>query len=396
MASDPTEKPAALGTTPDERSRRWRLVLGDEGDTDAVLGKLGGDDRVMDEALGALYRGGDRKGSLGASSPYLARWLGDIRTYFPRPAVQMMQKDAIQKLRLHELLLEPEFLDAVEPDIHLVANLVSMARLIPAETKETARRVVRDVVTEVERRLRDKTVSAVRGAIDRTTRSRRPRASEIDWDRTIRKNLRNWLPEHRVVVPETLVGHGRKRTGLYDIVLCVDQSGSMANSVVYAGIFGAVLASIRAARTRMVVFDTEVADLTDDLDDPVDLLFGCQLGGGTDIARALGYCTALVERPAKTTLVLITDLYEGGDRKKMLKRAAGLVASGVNVICLLALCDEGAPAYDATNAAAFASLGIPTFACTPDLFPDLIATALGRRDIPAWAARNDVQLQRGE
>jgi len=380
----------------DERERRWRLVLGSEGGADKVLGSLHGEDRAMDRALDALYGSSDRKGDLSGSSPYLARWLGDIRQYFPRSAVQMMQRDAVERLDLHKLLLEPELLEAVEPDVHLVANLLSMSRMIPDETKDTARRVVRAVVREVQARLRDATVSAVQGAIDRSSRTRRPRSSEIDWDRTIRRNLRNYLPEHGVIVPEVLVGHGRKRSSLQDIILCVDQSGSMASSVVYAGIFGAVLASIRATRTRMVVFDTEVVDLTEDLDDPVDLLFGCQLGGGTDIHKAVSYCESLVARPTKTVMVLITDLYEGGDRKRMLRRVASLVRSGVQVVCLLALNDEGAPSYDGRNAAALATLGVPTFACTPDLFPELIATAIGRRDIGAWASRHDLQCKRAE
>jgi hypothetical protein len=144
----------------------------------------------------------------------------------------------------------------------------------------------------------------------------------------------------------------------------------MANSVVYSGIFGAVLASIRALSTRMIVFDTAVVDLTEDLHDPVDLLFGARLGGGTDINRALAYCQGLIARPAQTILVLITDLYEGGNADEMIKRAATLVASGVQVVCLLALNDSGAPIYDERHAVAFATLGIPTFACTPDLFPD--------------------------
>ncbi len=382
----------------DERLRRWRLVLGK---TDASAGgglsKLQGDDVRIDTALSALYGGGqDRRGGLGASSPYLARWLGDIREYFPKSAVQMMQKDAIERLNLHKLLLEPEMLEVVEPDIHLVANLMSMSRMIPSETKDTARRVVGQVVRDVERRLREKTVAAVRGAVDKASRTNRPRSSEIDWDRTIRKNLRNYLPEHDVIIPERLVGHGRKRAGLQDIVLCVDQSGSMASSVVYAGIFGAVMASIRATNTKMVVFDTEVVDLTEDLDDPVDLLFGCQLGGGTDIHKALSYCQGIVERPEKTVMVLITDLYEGGDRLGMLRRIASLVSSGVQLVCLLALNDEGAPFYDANNAAALAALGVPTFACTPDVFPDLIAEAIQRRDINSWAARNDIVVARAK
>jgi Mg-chelatase subunit ChlD len=236
----------------------------------------------------------------------------------------------------------------------------------------------------------------VRGSLQKATRSRRPRASEIDWDRTIRANLKTYILERGVLVAERLVGYGRKRSSLRDVVLCVDQSGSIAISVVYSSIFGAVLASLRAVTTRMVVFDTSVADLTDELDDPVDLLFGTQLGGGTDINLALTYCQQIITLPFQTILVLVTDLCEGGNAKEMLKRAAALVQSGVQVVCLLALSDQGAPAYDARHAAAFASLGIPTFACSPDLFPELMAAAIQRRDLGAWAARNDIVTARRE
>jgi hypothetical protein len=168
----------------------------------------------------------------------------------------------------------------------------------------------------------------------------------------------------------------------------------MAASVVYSGVFGAVLATLRSVSTRMIVFDTAVADLTEDLQDPVDLLFGTQLGGGTDINRALTYCQQIITRPTQTILVLITDLYEGGNARAMLRRAAELTASGVQVVCLLALSDTGAPGYDANNAAALASFGVPCFACTPDLFPDLMAAAIRRQDLAQWAAKNDITLAR--
>jgi Mg-chelatase subunit ChlD len=376
-----------MSATNDERLRRWRLALG--APADASLGKLTAEDLAMDHVLEALYDS-DRKGGLGSSAPNVARWLGDIREYFPSSVVRVMQTDALARLNLTQMLLEPEMLEAVDADIHLVATLVSLSRVIPAKTKETARRVVRKVVDELERKLRDPMTQAVRGSLNKATRSRRPRASEIDWDRTIRANLRTYQPARRILIPERLVGYGRKRSSLRDIVLCVDQSGSMATSVVYASIFGAVLASLRAVTTRMVVFDTKIADLTDELDDPVDLLFGTQLGGGTDINLALSYCQQVITRPAQTILVLITDLFEGGNAPEMLKRAAALVQSGVNVVCLLALNDQGAPGYDQNHAALFASLGIPTFACTPDLFPDLMASAIQRRDLTGWAARNDI------
>lgn len=387
------------GTTQqEERLRRWRLVLGGEAGESLGVPGLAGGDLGMDRVLEALYGGDQGPGSLGASSPRVARWLGDIRTYFPSSTVRVMQQDALERLNLRQMLLEPEMLELMEPDVQLVANLLTLSRVIPERTKETARQVVRTVVEQVERKLAHRMVESVRGSLNRATRSYRPRPNEINWDRTIRANLQNYLPDRGTIIAERLIGHGhrRRQSSLRDIVLCVDQSGSMATSVVYSGIFGAVLASIRAVSTRMVVFDTAVADLTEDLHDPVDLLFGAQLGGGTDINRALVYCQGLITRPADTVLVLITDLYEGGDAKGMLKRAAELVGSGVQVICLLALSDQGAPSYDHANAAALAGIGVPTFACTPDLFPDLMAAAIQKQDLTLWAARNDVVTARGE
>jgi Mg-chelatase subunit ChlD len=373
----------------DERLRRWRLALGG-GDADGTEVSLGGRDAAVDAALSALYDG-ERRAGLGASSPRVARWLGDIRTYFPTSVVQVLQRDAMDRLGLRQLLLEPELLDAVQPDVHLVATLVGLNQVIPERSRETARRVVREVVAELERRLAPSARQAVAGALHRAVRTRRPRHGDIDWDRTIRANLRHYQPELATVVPERLVGFGRKLPQVQrEIVLCLDQSGSMAASVVYASVFGAVLASVRAVRTRLVAFDTAVVDLTDAVDDPVDLLFGVQLGGGTDIGAALAYCQEQITRPRDTVLVLISDLIDDGARAQALARAAQLVAQGVTVVALLALSDEGAPVYDHENAAALAALGVPAFACTPDRFGDLMAAAIDRRDLAQWAATNDI------
>ncbi len=379
------------------RERRWRMVLGAAGESESGVRGLGNaDDAAMDRALGALYdseaRGGNagkKAGGLGGSAPQVSRWLGDIRRYFPSTVVEVMQRDAVERLNLTELLLEPELLEAVEPDVHLVGTLLSLNRVMPETTKATARTVVEQVVREIERRIAAQTVAAVGGALNRAARVTRPKLRDIDWDRTIRKNLANYLPEHRTVVPERLVGYGRKAQAVKrDVVLAIDQSGSMASSVVFASVFGAVLASMRSLKTSLVVFDTAVVDLTDKLSDPVEVLFGTQLGGGTDINRALAYSQSLITRPANTLFVLISDLYEGGVRAEMLKRMRSMKESGVQVIVLLALSDEGAPAYDHDNAAALAALGIPAFACTPDRFPELLAVALDRGDIPAWAHAN--------
>ena len=366
-----------------ERQRRWRLILG-SGAADGIQCTLTGTDAEMDRALRALYDS-ERKGGLGASSPNVARWLGDIRTYFPSSVVRVMQKDALERLDLRQLLLEPEMLEAAEPDVNLVATLLSLRSVLPNRTKETARQVVRKVVEEVQRRLAEPLRQAVTGSLHRSVRNRRPRHQEIDWNRTIRANLRHYQQAQKTIIPETRIGFGRRRSALRDLILCVDQSGSMAASVVYAGIFGAVLASLPAVTTRMVVFDTSVVDLTEDLDDPVDLLFGTQLGGGTDINQALAYCQKLVRRPEETILVLLSDLFEGGNADEMLRRAGSLAASGVQIIALLALSDQGTPAYDHRIAAALATLGIPAFACTPDRFPDLMSAAIKRQDLAQWA-----------
>lgn len=376
-----------------ERWRRWRLVLGGEAPSGGGLFALNAEDASIDSALHWLYGSQDareRKGGMETSSPRVARWLGDIRDYFPAPVVRVMQQDAIERMNLKQLLLEPEMLSAVEPDVHLVATLVSLRTLLPAKSRETARLVVRRVTDELERRLANRVRQAVLGSLNRAARNRRPKTNEIDWHRTIRANLRHYQPKHKTVIPERRVGFGRKRSSLRDVILCVDQSGSMASSVVYAGVFGAVLASLPAVRTRIVAFDTAVIDLTEQLSDPVDLLFGTQLGGGTDINRALAYCQALVSNPTDTILILISDLYEGGNRDEMLKRAASLAGAGVQMIALLALSDDGAPAFDHNIAGTMASLGIPAFACTPDQFPDLMAAAIERRDLFAWAAHNRI------
>jgi hypothetical protein len=349
---------------------------------------LEGDDARIDAALGALYdreatdrgrrAGGSRAGGLGRSAPGVVRWLGDIRRYFPTPVVQVLQRDAVERLDLRRLMLEPELLRAVEPDIGLVTMLVELNKVLPDETRATARQVIAQVLAEIERRLDDQTRRAVRGALARATRTNRPRPGDIDWPHTIEANLRHWLPEQRTIVPERLIGHGRRQQSLArDIVIAVAQSGSMADSVVYASLFAGVLARLPTLRTTFLAFDTSITDLTPFLHDPVEVLFGVQLGGGTDIASALTYCTQVIERPRRSVLFLVSDLFEGGNGDLMRRRVAELVASGVTVVVLLALSDEGTPAHDHAHAAALAALGATVLSTTPAEFPELLASTLG-------------------
>lgn len=376
----------------EEHIRKWRLILGGA-ENDGTGFSLQGVDSQIDKTLEALYDS-NKQGGLGPSSPNVSRWLGDIRTFFPNTVVQVMQQDALKRLNLTQMLFEKEMLENVEADVHLVATLMTLSRVIPDKTKDTARQVVRKVVDELMRKLSQPMQQAVVGSLNRSIRNRRPRHNEINWHQTILKNLKHYQPDYKTIIPETRIGYGRRRTSLKDVVLCLDQSGSMGTSVVYSGIFGSVMASIPAIKTKMVVFDTSVADLTEELTDPVELLFGVQLGGGTDINLALTYCRQIIPRPLDTVLVLITDLYEGGNPIEMRKRTAELVSSGVQLIVLLALNDDGAPSYDHENAAYLSSMGVPVFACTPDKFPDLMAAALSKQDIGTWAAKEDLVLKK--
>jgi Mg-chelatase subunit ChlD len=377
----------------DDKLIKWRLILGKDaqnspekasaegGDGADAIVQLTPEQIGMDKTLEALYaQHAERTGGLVGSSPNVNRWLGDIRTYFPSPMVQIMQRDALDRLHLNQMLTQAELLESLVPDVHLVATLLALNEAIPDETRHTARLVVQKVVEDIEKRLSQSLREAVRGALSRAVRNRRPRYTEIDWQKTIRANLKNYQPTLQTIIPDQFIGRGRRGQSLRHIILLVDQSGSMATSVVYASIFGAVLASLRSLQTHFIVFDTDIADLTAHLHEPIDLLFGTQLGGGTDIGKALSYAEGLITSPNDTILILISDLFEGGNNALFLARAAALKESGVQVISLLALSDDGKPAYDKTNAKHLAEKDIPCFACTPDKFADLIAAAIERRE----------------
>ena len=370
---------------PISAEERWQLMLG----ADEELGGLRGSLQVMDRALGALYNTGDdaedRRGGLGASAPSVTRWLGDIRNYFPSRVVRVMQTDAIERLGVRSLLTEPEVLETLEPDVHLVATLAQLSSVIPERSKATARAVVAKVARQVEERIADRLQQSVLGALNRASRTSRPRPGDIDWNRTIAANLKNYLPEHRTVVPERLIGYGRRHLGVQrEFAICLDQSGSMATSVVYASIMAGVMASLRTLRTSLVAYSTDIADLTEALADPVDVIFGAQLGGGTDTSPALEYCRRTITRPSAAVLLLISDLYDS-DPKRMLEHIARIQADGIQVVVLLTLSDDGLPFYNHDVAASLGDMGVPAFGCTPDAFPDLIAAAIQGEDLGRWA-----------
>lgn len=359
-----------------EQSIRWPLILGEADPQKA----LDGESAAMDGVLKALYDN-DRSGGLGDSSPQVHRWLGDIRTFFPTPVVQLMQRDAFERLGLHSMLLEPELLSMVEPDARLIGILLSLNKALPDQTRETARLLVRRYAEDLQQRLRNPLLSAVRGSLSKLQRTQRPHHHEVDWRRTIQANLKHYQAEWGTVIPEKLFGRQKSQRRLKHLVLLLDQSGSMAPSIVHAGILGCILASIPTLKTHLAVFDTNIADLSHLLGDPVDLLFATQLGGGTHIAQALAYGRQWMENPGETIFILLSDLMEGPPPEEMLRQAAAICASGARLIVLLSLDDSGTPSFDRSIAAQLARMGVPAFACTPGKFPEIMSAALEGRPL---------------
>lgn len=374
-----------------KNTTRWRLILGE--DTRA-LQQVALDEKasIMDAALAAIYNRGEegksgRKGAgLGASAPNLAKWLTDVRTFFPEDVVSVIQSDAIERKGLTKLLFEPETLKNVKPDMAMVGTLLALKGQIPEKSKETARELVRNVVDEIMKRMEQDMRRAVTGALNKKAHSPIPNFASTDWKRTINRNLKNYDVQTKRLIPEKFYFFERsQKQKSWTVILDIDQSGSMADSIIYSSVMGSIFASMPALDTHVVAFDTEVTDLTELCrQDPVDMLFGVQLGGGTDINKSVAYCQTLIENPRKTIFILISDLYEGGVRKGLLRRLNEMHQEGVKVITLLALTDQGKPDYDENLGKEISKLGIACFACTPDRLPDLVASALKGKDLMAF------------
>jgi uncharacterized protein with von Willebrand factor type A (vWA) domain len=381
----------------DEALTRWRLILGRRAEQANPAFRLGdkreGDESgdaplqralpagigltALDRALSFVYDSNERFGGTGDSAPYVPQWLEQMRALFNQSTLAMVQRDAFERTGLAELLLQPEIAPRLQPDVRLAATILSFKEQIPDEVKQTARDLIRQVVDELRRKLETQIVQTVIGALQRNRYSPIRSARNLDWRRTLKSNLKNYIPERKTIIPERLYfWANEKRYRDWQIIILVDQSGSMANSAIYASLMACIFASLQVLETHLVVFDTSIVDLTPYLSgDPVELLFSLQLGGGTDIAQAVAYGASLVKRPEKCIFVLITDLFEGGDEAALLMRLRALRESKVQVLCLLAL-EDGKPVYHKTLARQVAALDIPTVAATPNKLLELMEQIL--------------------
>ena len=375
--------------------KRWRLILGE--DSEQKLRGSGGaielseEELLMDQALSQIYGGSkqdDNSGSAGGngpSSPKLTKWLGDLRTLFSPMEIRVIQNDAIERRGLKQLLFEPEMLESLEPDISTASLLLMLKDQIPARAKDNARNYIAKIVEQINKLIADDLKRSVTSSLNKREHSPIPSAASLDHKMTIRRNLKHFDRERSRLLPEHFYFFDHAaRSGSRTVILDIDQSGSMSQSAIYSSIMGCILASISSLRTHVIAFDTTVNDLTEKCSDPVDLLYGIQLGGGTDINKSVAYCEGLITEPAKTTFFIVTDLYEGGNRAQLERRLGELKESGVNVIILLAIADSGKPCYDTSLAQKLAGMDIPCFACPPERLPELLGAALKKHSLKGF------------
>ncbi len=374
---------------------RWRLILGQDSEDRFEKmggGGLSGEMDMMDQALAAIYNlnspGSFGTGGAGAgrgpSNPQITRWLGDVRSLFDPELVKIIQGDAMTRCGLKQLIFEPELLENLEPDVNLASTILMLKDQIPKRSKESVREFIKKIVEEINRLLEQDIRRAVTAAVNKRKHSPIPSAAALDYKMTIQRNLKHYNQELKTIVPEHFYFFDRTSTtaaNKWNVILDIDQSGSMGESVIYSSIISCILASMSSISTRIVAFDTNIVDLTEKSDDPVDLLFGFQLGGGTNIDQSVAYCEKFIENPKKTLFFLITDLEEGGNRAALLRRLGELKEAGVTLVCLLALAEGGRPYYDTQMAQKVAALKIPCFACSPQMLPQLLERALKGQDL---------------
>lgn len=374
-----------------ELQRRWRLVLGRDADTSTTLNEL---DQQRDSALEYLYQNeyaqrghapredGERSAGNETSQPSAVRWLAQVRRLFPRSTVEILQRQALDRYRLTALLSDPEVLRQAAPNIELVQTLLSFRHCLPEALMGEVRRIIAEVCREVDQRLARQVRSRIEARRIRQARGGRPSYAALDWSLTLRRNLRHYDPQGETMVLERLYYNPQRRRQLpWEIIVLIDQSGSMSPSVIHAAVLAGIFCKVRSLQTRVLLFDTQVVELDGRIDDPVETLLAVQLGGGTDIGLALQHAERLISQPRRCMLVLISDFYEGGDPAVLLNCAERLHDSGVSLLGLAALDEQARPDYDQSLAQALLARGMPVAAMTPEHLADWVGTCMAGRDV---------------
>jgi Mg-chelatase subunit ChlD len=366
---------------------RWRLVLGKYAERNLSGGLQGRDqrrDQALDYLYGREYEGrGLRKprdispGSLDASQLTLVNWLSEVRELFPQDTVEVIEKHALDRYGLTELVTDPKTLERLEPNQQLLRTLLTLRGHLQGQVLDVARRIIRQVVEEIRRKLEPEVRQTLAGRLNRFRHSPMAVAQNFDAAGTVRRNLKHFDAERRKLVIEELRFFERNARRLpWHVVLCVDQSGSMTDSVIHSAVMAGILAGLPAFRVKIVVFDTNVVDLSDHADDPVEVLMKVQLGGGTDIAKAVRYCSQIIENPHRTIFVLITDFCEGAPPGELVRAVRAMAEARVKLLGLAALDGQAHPVYDRQMAERLAGCGMEIAALTPQRLAHWLVKAI--------------------
>ncbi|PMS23702.1 VWA containing CoxE family protein [Trinickia dabaoshanensis] len=372
----------------DETLRRWRLILGHYANRSLTGAAFSADDWKLDQTLEYLYgreyegRGLARGkpgagGSLDPSQLRAIDWLSRSRKLFPREVFERMQTQAIERYELTEILEDPAVLRSLDASPALTRALLGMRGRLSAQMRDAVREVIQKTVDEITRRIKGEFVNALTGRRNRSRRSLTPSAQNFDAGATIAANLRHYSVERRQIVIERPRFNSRVKPHLpWDVVLCVDQSGSMADSVIYSAVIAGILSGLPAVRVRLVVFDTSVVDLTHLAHDPAEVLLTVQLGGGTDIGRAVSYCESLIANPRRTVFAMISDFEEGAPPGPLLAAVRRLAEARVTLLGLAALDEAAMPVYDRQMAQRLADRGMQVASLTPTHFAQWLSEVM--------------------
>lgn len=373
---------------PNEQTlNRWRLVLGKQssGEVD-----FSGDPsevnafESMEELLEYLYgqAGGEdvrgegvavRQGGSGESTLQAAEWITRVRELFPKQTAEVLEKHALEEFHMTELLTDKKVLESITPDMNLLKTILQLKHLMKGEVLETAKKIAAQVAEQLREKLENSVKRSILGRIDRNSSSPVHSARNLDIKKTIRRNLKHYDPEtEQLVLQEIYFSNRVKKYSTWRVIIAIDESGSMMGSVIYSAVMAQILSKLPFADVRLVIFDTKIVDLSDNAEEPAEILMSVQLGGGTDIGRALAYCEQLIETPAKTCVLCVTDLYEGAPERHLLNTARNILDSGARLNFLTALDEAANPAFDRNLGQKLADMGAFVGALTPEQLGDYI------------------------
>lgn len=363
---------------------RWRLVLGSLSDQQLQFGGDGNNIQSfmnMEQLLDYLYsrsqgddvRTGERSGSLAETVLTAAEWITKVRKLFPNHTAEVLEKHALEEFEMTELLTDNEVLEQMQPDMNLLKSVLQLKHLMKGKVLETAKRIARQVADDIRHKLENDIRRSVLGRIDRNSSSPVHSARNLDIQKTIRRNLKNYDSESQQIILKNIYFSNRvRRYNNKRVIIAIDESGSMTGSIIYSAVMAQIISNLPFAEVKLVIFDTKIVDLSDEADDAAQVLMSVQLGGGTDIGSALGYCETLITTPSHTSVIVVTDLYEGAMQSRLLNISKNIIESGAKLNFLTALDEEARPAYDRNLGQILANMGAFVGALTPDQLGDYI------------------------